>query len=147
MPYEGKSDNEPFVIRLLKEPEARAGKIYSILKRGSRIISRNHFLPTWDGTNHFHFICEECKGVADVLEVRLKLLRGTDQKFVLSFYFGCRVCGATGQRRIYLDRHPDACYRQQTFDNNRLYLYGEGDKPEKSIDLKSDTNNSETTST
>jgi len=146
MPYENRFPRN-LRIRLLKNAVAKAGKIYSILGRGSHFIGGGHFLPTWDETDHFNFVCQKCKGVADVLQVKHYDNYSNEVKHALFFYFGCRVCGATGQRKMYLDRRPDACYHQQTFDNNRLYLYGKGDKPEESIDLKPDTTDSEATGT
>jgi len=145
-PYQREFGNG-FDTKLLRKPVARGGKIYSILDPKRNYIRGDHFQPTWDGTDHFHFVCEKCKGVADVLEVKHYDNYSNEVKYALFFYFGCRVCGATGQRKMYLDRRPDACYHQQTFDNNRLYLYGKGDKPEESIDLKPDTTDSEATGT
>ena len=27
------------------------------------------FIPTWDSTDHFHFCCQNCESMADVLKV------------------------------------------------------------------------------
>jgi len=115
-PYETEFDDGFIMNRFSQKPLARGELIYSILDRESYLIRGDHFLPTWDTTDHFHFVCGKCKGVADVLEIRFDPQYGSDVKYALFFYLGCRVCGATGQRKIYLDRRPDLCYCQQTFD-------------------------------
>ena len=102
-PYETEFDDGFIMNRFSQKPLARGELIYSILDRESYLIRGDHFLPTWDTTDHFHFVCGKCKGVADVLEIRFDPQYGSDVKYALFFYLGCRVCGATGQRKIYLD--------------------------------------------
>lgn len=121
--------------QLLTEPEARGGLIYSVLDRETHLIKGDCFLPTWDTTDHFHFVCEKCKGVADVLMVKFVSDYSDDIKYALFFYLGCRKCGASGQRKIYLDRRPDACVFQVAYDKGYLYFYGRKDESIKKIEL------------
>ncbi|RLI19017.1 hypothetical protein DRO54_09280 [Candidatus Bathyarchaeota archaeon] len=137
MPYEIKHHNGFIENKLLKKPKVRGGIIYSAVNH--RCIHGGRFLPTWDGTDHFHFVCAKCKGVADVLAVKFCTDYGGGVKYALFFYLGCRKCGATGQRKIYLDRRPDACMFQIAFDGENVYYYREADEPYTVITLKEKT--------
>ena len=129
MPYEKRCPDGFIINELLKKPKARGGVIYSAINEEAISIHANRFLPTWDDTDHFHFVCAKCKGVADVLQVRFDTNYSKDVKYALFFYLGCRKCGSTGQRKIYLDRRPRACVFQIAFDGDDIYLYGEKDEP------------------
>lgn len=98
-----------------KKPKIRGGIIYSLLDpEAGYMITGDHFLPTWDSTDHFHFVCGECKTVADVLEVKALHPYGSGIKCAIFFYLGCPACGNSGQRKIYLDRRPEAAGYQVT---------------------------------
>lgn len=129
MPYERKTQNGFVINKLLKKPKTKSGVLYSAIDEQSVLIGGSRFLPTWDETDHFHFVCAKCKSVADILQVRFDANYGKDVKYALFFYLGCRKCGATGQRKIYLDRRPRACIFQKAFDDDNIYVYGEKDEP------------------
>lgn len=130
MPYQKKCPDGFIINKLLKKPKVKGGLIYSVLDQDNYLIHGDSFLPTWDETDHFHFVCKKCKSVADVLEVRFITNYSKTVKYALFFYLGCRKCGATGQRKIYLDRCPDACIFQHTFDHEgNFYTYGDTKEP------------------
>jgi len=131
---------EKYVIRdvlnrLLLKPRYKKGFVYTHVDPEYLAIHGNRFLPTWDGTDHFHFVCWECKSVADVLAVKLDPNYGSDVKFALFFYLGCSRCGKTGQRKIYLDIRNDAAKFQRTFDAGSLYCYGNERAPYSVVDF------------
>jgi hypothetical protein len=122
--------------RLLEKPKTRGGVIYTILDHESFLIGGTTFLPTWDSTDHLHFVCAGCNGVADILTVHFDAHYRSDVKYALFFYLGCRRCGATGQRKMYLDRRPSACKYQTAYDGKHLYIYGNREQPDGIVDLK-----------
>jgi hypothetical protein len=133
MPYQRECQDGFVINRFLKKPKARGGLIYTALDEETVSIHGGRFLPTWDSTDHFHFICEECKSVADVLRVKFDANYGGGVKYALFFYLGCRKCGASGQRKIYLDRRRNACKFQRAHDEGKVYIYADGDQPNSVI--------------
>lgn len=133
MPYQ-KEFPDGFILNKLREkPKARGGILYNILRAWS--IHGDVFLPTWDSTDHFHFVCKKCKSVADVLMVKFNTNYGGGVRYALFFYLGCRSCGVTGQRKIYLDPRAEACKFQTTYDQGNVYIYGEDEKPCRVVTL------------
>jgi hypothetical protein len=110
--------------KIASQPTARNGVAYSILdpeKQG--MVEGDCFVPTWDNTDHLHFACENCRSISDILEVRLTI--STRNSFhILHIFLGCPTCGATGQRKIYLDRRPNSGAFQKTLLKNQLLVYG-----------------------
>jgi len=140
MPYQKRFPDSFIENRLLKKPKTKGGLMYTALDEESVMIHADHFLPTWDGTDHLHFVCEKCKSVADILTVKFDTSYSSDPKYALFFYLGCRGCGATGQRKIYLDRRAHACRYQVAYQDGKIYLYGNTEKPEKTIAVKEKVN-------
>lgn len=133
MPYQQEFSDGFIINRLLKKAKTRGGLIYTALDGESYSIGGDVFLPTWDSTDHFHFVCKKCKAVADVLAVKFNTRYGGGVKHALFFYLGCRKCGATGQRKIYLDRRVDACLFQHACDKGNVYIYGKKEEPERTV--------------
>ncbi len=130
LPYQVEYEDGFITNRILKKPIATSESlIYSLIDQESKIFDASNFLPTWDSTDHFHFVCQKCKSVADVLEGKFSRSYGGGVNYALFFRLGCRRCGATGQRKIYLDNLPDACKFQKTFHDCVLYLYGDDENP------------------
>jgi len=66
---------------------------------------RTHFVPAFDDTDHFHWACEECEAIADVMHVERNDSYAGEPP--LYFRLRCPQCGRTGQRKIYsADRDP-----------------------------------------
>ncbi len=42
----------------------------NILDEELHLIGGGTFLPAWDSTDHLNFVCQKCKSVADVLEIK-----------------------------------------------------------------------------
>lgn len=121
--------------RLLKKPKTRGGLIYTTVDPDTVMTHGGCFLPTWDGTDHFHFVCRRCKTVADILQVIFNPNYGGGVKYSLHFILGCPRCGITGQRKIYLDIRDKACKFQQTFDEHKMFIYGDKREPERIIEI------------
>jgi ferredoxin len=117
-----------FVNRLAR-PEGKLGTVYSILDQESILIGGSEFLPTWDKTDHLHFACGGCNHVADILQVFLT----RDGLFTLFFWLGCPNCGATGQRKIYLDRRNCAARFQCALAPGELLIYSDKRSPARVI--------------
>lgn len=124
--------------KIAGKPRRRNGEVYSILDREYHFIGGGEFDPTWDTTDHFHFICHACLTAADVLEVKLHSPYGGGIKYALFFYLGCPKCGATGQRKIYLDHRDDACLFQTTYIGGEVLIYGRKRQPERWVKLAGD---------
>lgn len=125
--------------RILRKAKFKSGITYSILDPEYHQIYGNLFLPTWDGTDHLHFVCGRCRTVADILEVNLRLIHLPylgDATHALYFYLGCPECGATGQRKVYLDPRDRACKFQHTYDSGEVFVYGESRKPASVIKMQ-----------
>lgn len=134
-PYQ-RSFGDGFITnRLLVKPKTRGGIIYSALDPETHHIGGGVFLPTWDTTDHLHFACTSCKSVADVLQVHFDANYSDDVKYALFFYLGCRGCGATGQRKVYLDDRPDMCAFQIAYHQHTIYVYESDEKPCDVIEL------------
>ena len=86
-------------------------------------------MPTWDGTDHFHFACEKCHCMADVLKVEFyPRYKGNGKLYAFFFWLGCPDCGNTGFRKIYLK--PSAYRGQECFTYDReAFVYGDNKKP------------------
>ena len=121
---------------IIKPKTVRGGIIYSTIDTETRLFHGACFLPTWDSTDHLHFICEHCKSVADVLQVRFTSHYSKTPRYALFFYLGCPECGATGQRKIYFDLDEARCKFQMAWHKNVLYLYGDQREPTEKINFK-----------
>lgn len=123
--------------KLLKKPNAKGVIIYNIIEKESTFFESDLFLPMWDSTDHLHFACQKCKSVADVLRIKFnkKYSKPPNPRFALFFYLGCPNCGASGQRKIYLDFVLTRWPCQIAFDENKIYVYGEGRKPVRVINV------------
>lgn len=96
--------------------------VYSVIEPDSVLIRGGNFIPTWNSTDHLAFACSECNQGADVLEVRTKRY---GDRYALYFYLGCPGCGATGQRKIYLDGSPSSHFCHMAYNNDgRVLLFG-----------------------
>jgi hypothetical protein len=113
-----------FVNRVVR-PKGKLGTVYSVLDQESILIGGSGFLPTWDETDHLHFACAGCNNIADILQVFLK----RDGLFTLFFWLGCPNCGATGQRKIYLDRRDDAAKFHCALASRQLLIYSDERSP------------------
>lgn len=107
-----------------------------------------NFLPTRDSTDHFHFACEKCHSMADVLKVEFYPRYGGNRKlYAIFFWLGCPDCGNTGFRKIYLK--PSSYFGQECFTYDReVFVYGDGRKPVGQVKLhpiKTKDENSHTT--
>lgn len=125
--------------RILKKAKFKSRTIYSILDSEHDFIDGNFFLPTWDSTDHLHFVCMSCRTVADILEVKTDLTYSpypSNPMYTLYFYLGCPECGATGKRKVYLDRRDRACIYQHTYDSGEVFVYGENRKPASVIKMQ-----------
>ena len=127
MPYQESFPDGFITNKLLKKAKTKAGIIYSAIDEESVLIHGSVFLPTWDTTDHLHFVCRRCKSVADILQVKFDDNYASDPKYALFFYLGCRKCGVTGQRKVYLDRAADACQYQKTYDEDKIYVYSDAE--------------------
>jgi hypothetical protein len=111
--------------KIVSKPTATSGVVYSIRdKERPGTIEGDIFLPTWDDTDHLHFACENCGGIADILEVSLESLRKCSKSRTLHL-LGLRTVGFTGQRKIYLDRRSDSGAFQKTLVENQLLVYAD----------------------
>jgi len=122
----------------LKTPKiTRARLIYSLIDPETELIHGDIFLPTWDSTDHLFFICEKCKTAADVLHVMFDphYAKPPNPSYALFFRLGCPKCGASGQRKIYLDRRDDPAFAHNTYDENSLYIYGRERRPYEVIKM------------
>jgi len=98
-------------------------------------INGDNFVPTWDSTDHFNFACSKCKSASDILRVEVYPDRGFDEvskSGAIYFYLGCPKCGATGQRKIYLELEKRKVYCHKAIIGNTLYVYGENNEPAES---------------
>jgi hypothetical protein len=130
MPYQQRFPDGYIINAFRKKPKAKVGIIYTVLEEDHELINGDVFIPSWDGTDHLHFVCANCKGVADILQVHFETDYGGDIKYALFFWLGCRKCGATGQRKLYLDRRADACEFQRVYDDEgNVYVYREAEEP------------------
>ena len=97
--YEMYGQNEP-----LKTP--RRTRARTIFQSVDIVQTQGeHFIPTWDSTDHLAFKCDTCKTPADVIAVQF-LPHYDSSGSVLYFRLGCPKCGKTGQRKIYLESMP-----------------------------------------
>jgi len=133
----GKHPNPDFVTnQLLKRPQSkRSGWVYSAVDLSTHLYQGDQFLPTWDETDHLHFVCAKDKHVADILSVKLDASYSDEVKYALFFYLGCPKCGATGQRKIYLDMRDRAAKFQHAYDRGEVYFYVNERKPAKIINI------------
>ncbi|MEM4497583.1 MAG: hypothetical protein QW692_02015 [Nitrososphaerota archaeon] len=123
--------------KLMRKPVYKAGFIYRNVEEDSILIKGDIFIPTWDDTDHFHFVCAKCKSVAHVLAIDLRSPRTLGfPGFSLRFMLGCPDCGATGQRKIYLEIRDDSAKFQKAFDEGKIYFYADKRKPAAIIDWK-----------
>jgi hypothetical protein len=58
------------------------------------------FIPAWDSTDHFLWVCKNCKHVAKVCNVFTINKKGVGP--TLYFILCCERCKNKGQRKIYL---------------------------------------------
>jgi hypothetical protein len=106
-------------------------------------INDQRFIPTWDSTDHFSFCCEKCKTVADILKIDFaanfpKEPSDWNKKCsTMYFYMGCKNCGTTGMRKIYIEYPHGTAVYHETFDGktNRAFIFKE-DKPYGYVQMK-----------
>jgi hypothetical protein len=60
----------------------------------------NNFIPAFDYSDHFQFVCSKCKDLATVLRVGIY---GDNSNKCIEFLLECPTCGTHGVRKIYLD--------------------------------------------
>lgn len=124
-------EKEEYEYNRVKTEKAKAigdNYVYTIINHGDYVIEGHHFIPCWNTTDHFHFVCESCKSIADVLEVKLETDHSNEVKFSLFFHLGCPNCKRTGQRKIYLDRRENAGQKKWAFNIKNMELLAFGDK-------------------
>ena len=124
--------------KLLKKPNVKGGIIYNIIEEESTFFEGGKFLPMWDSTDHLHFACQTCKSVADVLRIKFdaKYSKPPNPRFALFFYLGCPNCGRSGQRKLYLDLTLTRWPCQITFDEDKIYVYGNERNPIKIVEVE-----------
>jgi hypothetical protein len=112
-----------------KEEYLKLTKARIIYRRVNAEIDWNKqskFIPSWDSTDHFNFVCADCKTPADIITAdftpKMKGRPNTKLSCLL-FILKCPKCGTVGIRRIYLE-YPHAEVAWQTaYDaqTNRIY--------------------------
>jgi len=117
---------------LLRNPRTIRGDkiVYSAVNLETLHIMSGEFTPSWDSTDHFHFVCDRCGVVADILQVRY-VPNYPNVSYALFFYLGCVKCGATGQRKIYLARRSKPARFHETLIGNEILIFGDGREPDK----------------
>jgi hypothetical protein len=88
------------------KPRGKQGTLFIQVLRDETYIRMDTFKPIYDGTDHMEFECMLCGGLVDVIQVEMRQYRRVGA-FDLYFYLSCPICGASGQRKIYLDRNPE----------------------------------------
>ena len=58
------------------------------------------FIPIYDDTDHFYFLCKKCNVVADATEVMI--MDASEDAPCLWIYLECEGCSSVGKRKIYL---------------------------------------------
>lgn len=135
--YQHYCGDDFFTNKIIQKPKSRKGTLYSTIDSDTILIGGDSFLPTWDSTDHFRFVCEKCKTVADVIQVDFTNKYCEEVKYALFFYLGCPECGATGQRKIYFDMDmKDPCFCQKTLHLNNVFIYGFGKKPNSIVKIQ-----------
>lgn len=121
-------------IPLRKPRHTKTRVIYTAVENLSTHGGR--FLPTWDDTDHLHFACGNCHGMADVLGVEFyPRYRGNGELYALFFWLGCPDCGNTGFRKIYLK--PSSIFGQECFTyDDRVLVYADDKKPVGQVKLQ-----------
>jgi len=76
-----------------RAPKVRDEDIGSLKRIGA-------FVPVFDSTDHFHFACQYCREIADILLVERD--DSYAQTPTLYFHTECPKCKARGFRKIYL---------------------------------------------
>ncbi len=143
MKYERYNQNKP-----LKKPIAP--KTTKTIYRAVNVVlseGSSDFIPTYDSTDHFHFACEDCETMLDVLQVDFSPYpqdaEGKQKLYALLFYMGCPNCGKTGIRKIYLK--PTSFMGEQTVTSkNKRLIYGTEPKALDIEKLKEAQNKAET---
>jgi len=136
--YQRKHEDGYVSNRLLRTPKTIRDErvVYSAVDPETLAIRGGDFVPSWDSTDHFHWICQRCKVVTDVLQVRYMpgYSNGEGSRlYALFFYLGCVKCGATGHRKIYLARRPKPARFHETLIDNEILIFGDGRDPEKRL--------------
>jgi len=124
-----KKDNfAGFNIAKKKPFKTRARTIY--LAVDNLMIQGDEFLPTWDTTDHFHFVCAGCHCVANVYEIIFVPKYSGQVGASLHFFLSCPECEKSGQRKIYLKMRSASCKFQQTFTHDgKVLQYGKERTP------------------
>ena len=107
--------------KLLKTPIAPkcTKTIYRVV---NSILSEGHgdqFIPTWDTTDHFHFACEKCETMLDVLQVDFSPYpedaEGKQKLYALMLFMACPNCKKTGMRKMYFKPTSFMCQSAISF--------------------------------
>ena len=77
-------------------------EIYTIMDNEQMILFGGHFIPTWDSSDHFNFVCAKHPVLARILKVQSVMPREPTIHFLLQ----CPVCGECGVRKIYPINQP-----------------------------------------
>jgi hypothetical protein len=132
-PYQAEQDDGWVTNRFLPKPKTIRAEaiVYSAVDPETLLTRGGVFTPSWDSTDHMHFICDACGTVADILLVRYNphYSKSAGARFALFFALGCPKCGETGQRKVYLARRPDAACFQETLIAGEILLFGDGREP------------------
>jgi hypothetical protein len=104
----------------------RVGSEYDWQKYGN-------FIPCYDSTDHFSFVCAKCKTPADVLTMDFTPHMKSPPKTkcsTLLFILKCPKCDTVGIRKIHLQYPHNTVTMQICYDgqNNRIYTIN-GNKP------------------
>jgi hypothetical protein len=83
--------------------------IYTQIKRGQPYVIKagGYFIPVFDSTDHFHFACQDCREIAEVIMVKRHDCYANTP--TLYFYLHCPKCGKEDSRKIYLEDSGKHC--------------------------------------
>jgi len=66
-----------------------------------------HFKVGYDNTDHFSFVCPDCRSIATVTEVAIDTKVKKGNLPVIFFWLYCGKCRQEGHRKIYLTGYDD----------------------------------------
>jgi hypothetical protein len=135
--YQSKMKDGFTLNKLLKKPNVKGGVIYNIVEKETTLLRGDYFLPIWDSTDHLQFACQKCKSTADILRIKIdaNYAKPPNPKYALFFYLACPSCGASGQRKIYLDLTFAKWSNQIAFEDGKIYVYGNERKPIRVLEV------------
>lgn len=115
--------------RSLYPEEHEDGDIIEGLDKGYEDISGDGIVPTWDSTDHMHFMCKNCRNSVRIVSVQAKLTQGMP---TIKFGGFCPNCGKGGSRKTYIRDSEPANYKATYFplnteDGELLHFSDKGD--------------------